>query len=163
MKYPKLKPEDFKNAKTTPAQREEIYYAINVAHISIKQLAEKYHVCYTTIKYWSSPTYKHVHNKKTYESRKIRMKDPIKREKIVMQIKNNVEERCRTQPLLKEWLKSKKNIHRKNQTTEQIEEHLIKTKMRYYKNGGSKEYDRRNYRVINNNGFRMFMRVVERL
>ena len=158
MNYPRLDPEDWKNARLTVKEREEVNYMVNTANISVTQLAKTYNVCQSTILYWSDPIYRHLNIEKANARKERKLATVEGRRKIIDQQVALKNERYQNDEMFRAWVKSSKKGYIQTLTTEQKERNKEGMKS-YYRT--HKEYARerrnRSYRKKNFNGFRMFM------
>ncbi len=163
MKYPKLDPIKWANAKLTVKERGEVDYYINHAGWSLKRVAEMYHVSVHTAMYWSDPEFKRIDNIRAGERMARKMLNPAYRKKIIDVRKGRISKRMEEEPMFRAWVKTgwKENYQSRydNRTDEDIEKGKV-CSSRYYR--GHKEEanvrTKRFYRSKDFTAFRMFQK-----
>lgn len=162
IKYPKINPEKWKNAKLTIKQREEINYMVNVAKISLKQLAKQYGVSPATIKYWSDPIYRKLDIERANKRMEEKMMNDEYRKAMYQRRQETVHKRIENEPMMKAWIKTR---YKKQNYTPEQRKRALRQMHEYYINNKeySKERTRRSWRKKDYNGFRAFQKGINKM
>jgi len=163
MKYPKLDPIKWSNAKLTVKERDEVDYYVNHAGWSLKRVAEMYHVSVHTAMYWSNPEFKRKDNIRAGIRMARKMKNPAYKKKIFDMKKVKYDKRKEEDAEFKAWVKNGWREGYKRRYDNRTDEDRVRSRVnsnKYYKGHmeGSRERSSRFYRKHNFNAFRMFQK-----